>query len=66
MNNNNNNNNNNNLNSNLNSNKYSPSTKGDRLISPVKSYGNAELFREAVLKDNRGRIRYLPLGKQSE
>ncbi len=33
-------------------NKSSPSC--DRLISPVKSYGNAELFREAVLKDNRG------------
>lgn len=23
-------------------------------ISPVKSYGNAELFKEAVLKDNSG------------
>jgi uncharacterized protein YbcV (DUF1398 family) len=27
----------------------------NRLISPVKSYGNAELFREVILKDNRGK-----------
>ena len=25
------------------------------LVSPVKSYGNADLLREAVLKDNRGK-----------
>ena len=29
-------------------------SSSDRLISPVKSYENAELFREGVLKDNRG------------
>lgn len=44
---------NNNNNNKNNLNKYSPSC--DRLISPVKSYGNAELFREEVLKDNRGK-----------
>jgi uncharacterized protein YbcV (DUF1398 family) len=27
----------------------------NNLISPVKSYGNAELFKEAVLKDNSGK-----------
>lgn len=44
---------NNNLN-NLNSNKSTPATRCDRLVSPVKSYGNAELLKAAVLKDNRG------------
>jgi hypothetical protein len=46
---------NNNNNNNNNSNKSIPSTKCDRLISPIKSYENAELLKDMILKDNKGK-----------
>jgi len=46
-------NNNNNNNNNLISNISSSVTTDVRLVSPVKSYGNAELLKDEVLKDNR-------------
>ena len=45
----------NNNNNNNNSNKSIPSTKCDRLISPIKSYENAELLKDMILKDNKGK-----------
>jgi len=51
MNNNNNNNNNNNLRGS--SSISSPSTKCDILVSPIKSYENAELFKGAILEESR-------------
>jgi group I intron endonuclease len=46
---------NNNNNNNNNSNKSIPSTKCDRLIYPIKSYENAELLKDMILKDNKGK-----------
>lgn len=51
-----NNNNNNRINNNeLISNISSSATTDVRLVSPVSSYGNAELLKDEILKDNRGK-----------